>query len=257
MTGRGCSAKSLLPSRLQAWCLSASLSTLGCLGYASHGRSVTPHCRQPGCANSSGCLHHFACASGRGVFRSSLPGPVTASVGCCARSVGKSAGATTFAVAAGRLRLYTTTLPSLPLARKELLSCVVVGTSLSSCLSRSCSCGCLLSFFACFAPCLPGRVPPFLPGLRLFFLSSLFALSLSPLSASRLSAPFSSLPLPRLASLPSRRPSVRGWPFVGGLVRLAPFGLASGSSARSLLLLLGVGGRRVASLSLLLVPSLP
>ena len=214
-------------SRQQAWCLSALPSILGCFGYASHGRGVTPHCRQPGCANSSRCVHHFACASGRGVFRSSLPGPVTVSVGCCARSVGKSAGATTFAVAAVRLRLHTTTLPSLPLARKELLSCVVVGTSLSSCLSRSCSCGCLLSFFACFASCLPGRVPPFLPGLRLFFLSS----PSSPLA----SPPFPlSFPPPSFSALPSSfgsRAASRRRPRSS-----CAFGLVSGSSVRSLLL---------------------
>ena len=41
-------------------------------------RLLRPRChpapRFPGAANSPGCVHHL-CASGRGVFRSSLPGP--------------------------------------------------------------------------------------------------------------------------------------------------------------------------------------
>ena len=135
--------------------------------------------------------------------------------------------------------------PAIPAcAHKDSLFCVVVGTSLSSCLSRSCSCGCLLSLFACralwlpvvgFFPSLPVRRPPprflslLLPAPRLPF----------PFPSSAPSFPSSS-PLPSLSCLPL----LGGLGFVGPVLRLR-----FGRSVRLLLLLLCSGGRRVCASS--------
>ena len=169
----------------------------------------------------------------------------------------RAADLTTVSVAAlFALRFRTTTLPSLPCAHKELLFCVVVGTSLSSCLSCLCSCGCLLSFSACCAPCLPGVVLPFLwlVGLSPVLLPLAWPLFLFPLPLLSLFLLFSSPALlsPSSSSFGSWS-SFRRWP---RLVSRSSASL-SGSSVRLLLLLLGVGGRRVALLSLLPVSSLP
>ena len=110
---------------------------------------------------------------------------------------------TSFGAALFTLRYRTTTLPSLSCAHKELLLCVVVGTSLSSCLSCSCSCGCLLSLLPAWSVLLVSL-------FRVFSCRPLcpFPLPLPPPSLPRLLSPPPSL-RPSPFFLPLRRPRPR------------------------------------------------
>ena len=195
--------------------------------YAIHGCGVTPHCRQPGCANCPGACATLPVRSGRGVFRSSLPGPVTSCSGVLStlRRDARVADLTTSFVAA----LFT--------LRTALRPCHPCPVHTKNCSSVSWSGPACPPVFPARAPaaaCCPlcSRACSVSPSSRRFpclsaawlssfaLVSSLFALLRRSLAS--VSSPFSAFRWPR-----SRRSG------------LAPFGL----SARLLpLFVLAVGG---------------
>ena len=213
MTGRGCDSRHRSRSTPQAGRLPASLGAWSfCYAITA---AVSPHTVDYQVCHLSRCASLCLCARVEGF--SGPPSPDLSRVGSgvlgtFCRDARVASFTTSFVAALFTLRYRTTTLPSLSCAHKELLLCVVVGTSLSSCLSFSCSCGCLLSLLACRAR------------FRLVVVFSVLSssASLAPLS------PF--LPRPRPPLLFSLRPSPSflplRWPRPRRLSLRLRFGLA-------------------------------
>ena len=225
----------LLPSRQHMWCLSAALNILGSLATPVTA-AVSPHTVD----NPAAPIRPDACTTLPVPRVEGFSGPPSPDLsllvsGCCARSVGKSAGASTLP---SQLFAYVSALRPCRPCLEHAKNCSFVSWSGPACPpvspARAPAAACCPSLPACFLPSWPRPSLPSwsspLPLLLALCPFSFPALRLSPLCALSLSPS----PSPCFSAFPSSfgsRAAFRRRPRSS-----CAFGLVSGSSVRSLLL---------------------